>query len=65
MTITATLAVAVGVRVLSALFVDAPVGSPGWGVVAVQTLLNGLVAPAGVWVFSRWAGLWVLPVKNA
>ncbi len=65
LTITATLAVAVGVQVLSALFVDAPVGSPGWGVVAVQTLLNGLVAPAVFWVFSRWADLWVLPVKNA
>lgn len=65
LTLIATAAVAVGIRVLSALFVDAPVGVPGWGLVTVQTLLNGLVAPAVFWVLARWADLWALPDKKA
>lgn len=65
LTIVATWTVAIGVRILAALFVDAPVGAPGAGVVVVETVLNGLVAPAVFWVFFRWADLWALPVKNA
>lgn len=65
LTLTASGAVGVGVRILSLLFVDAPVGHPGWGWLTIQTVLNGLVAPAVFWVLWWWSDLWTLPIKNS
>ncbi len=52
LTIAATLVLAIGIRILSALFVDAPVGVPGWGVPGSGVPGSGVPEP-GRWLRLR------------